>query len=62
MSASVVLHLTMLQMLGSPFCVAPCPSKPGIQVAKSLHLLVRNMGLHWKLWLLNDLKGDTVYI
>lgn len=62
-SVSIVLHLTTLQMLGSPFSVAPrCPSKHGIQVTESSHLMVRHMGLHGKLGLLNDMKGDAVYI
>lgn len=46
MSAHGRLHLTMLQILGSPIHLAPhCPSKHGVQVAKSLHVIVRNMGL-----------------
>lgn len=33
-------------MLDSPICIVPhCPSKPGIWVAKSLRLMVRNNGL-----------------
>lgn len=41
-----MLHLIMLQMLSSPICVAPlCPSKHGLHLAKSLHLMDRNMGL-----------------
>ena len=40
MSVSIVLHLTTLQMLGTPFSVASrCPSKHGIQVTESLHLI-----------------------
>lgn len=38
MSASIMLHQTILEMLGSPICAPHCPSKHGLQRAESLHL------------------------